>query len=246
MRKIKIRKSTDFDISINRDFELVIENDLNEVCSYPIVISNQLQVEVPEYMYTINDFLQNKREKLLKEDALTFLKLAKINLTPFIWELMKDIDLDFYINSYDLYIRSGDIYVVLNNRNIDLNIIDKLYKVQTKPHIGSTYKECMDELYTFIRNKISNSIGHNEFVNIQMKNYKDTEMELEKECQSDTYDFPKILVLYEKLIRIKENFLNENHYLMPQSEIDEIYNILQQIRALLKSSQSYKYNVERM
>lgn len=246
MREIRIQKNTDFDISINRNFELVMVNKQNDVCRYPIVIDKQLQVEVPEYMYSINDFLQNKRDKLSKEDAFTFLKLAKINLTPFIWELMKDINLDFYINSNELYIRNEDTYVVLNNRNIDLNIIDKLYKAQGKPHIISTYKECMDELYTFIRSRISNSIGHNEFINTQIKNFKDTEMELEKECQSDEYDFPKILVLYEKLIRMKEDFLNENHYLMPQSEIDEIYNILQQIRVLLRNSQPYKYYIERM
>lgn len=246
MEKVKIRKHSDFNLSINNDFELIIKDKQNETYKYPIIIGEQLQIEVPEYMYSINDFLANKKSELTEEDVTTFLKLAQINLTPFIWNLMQDIQLDFYLHLQDLYIRSGDTYVVLNNRNIDLNIIDKLYKVQDKPYIGSTYKECMDDLYAFIRNKISNSIGHNEFINTQMKNFKDTEMELEKECRNDTYNFPKILILYEKLIRIKEKFLNENHYLMPQNEIDEIYDILQQIRALLKRSQPHKYHVERM
>jgi len=246
MGKVKIRKQSDFDISINRNFELIIKSKQNEICRCPVIIEKQLQIEVPEHLYSINDFLNNKKDQLTKEDTAIFLKLAKINLTPFIWQLMHDISLDFYLNMHDLYVRSEETYVVLNSRNIDLSIIDRLYKVQDKPYIGSTYKECMDDLYTFIRNKISNGIGHNEFINTQMKNYKDTEKELEKECRSDIYDFPKILILYEKLIRIKENFLNENHYLMPQSEIDEIYNMLQQIRALLREPQSHKYQVDRV
>lgn len=246
MRITKIRKYSDFNISVNKNFEIIIQDKENSICTYPIVIGKQLLVEIPEYMYSIKDFLENRKDILVRDDAITFLKLANINLTPFIWELMKDVNLDIFLNSNDLYIRSKDTYVVLNNRNVDLNIIHKLYKSQGKSNIGSIYKECMDDLYTFIRNKISNSIGHNEFINTQMKNYKDTEIELEKEYQSNTYDFAKILILYERLIRIKEDFLKENHYLMPQSEIDEIYNILQQIRALLRSSHLSKYYVEKM
>lgn len=245
MVKIKICKHTDFDISISNDFELILRDQKNQIYKYPIVIGNQLQIEVPEHLYSINDFLSHRKNKLTGKDVSIFLNLAHINLTPFIWNLMQETQLDFFVNKHDLYIRNGDTYVVLNNRNLDFGIIDRLYKAQNKPHVGSTYQECMDDLYAFIRNKISNSIGHNEFINTQMKNYKDTEMELEKECRNETYNFPKILILYEKLIRIKEKFLNENHFLMPQREIDEIYEILQQIRALLKNTQHHKYSVER-
>lgn len=246
MKKPKICKHSDFDISINNSFELLLKDNSPRVFRYPLVVGEQLQIEVPEYMCSINDFLSNQKKELTGEDVKVFLRLAKINLTPFIWSLMKDKKLDMFMSNDDLYIFYGDTYVVLNNQNIDFSIINRLYRVQNKPHVGSTYQECMEDLYTYIRNKISNSIGHNDFINIQMKNYKETEMELEKESRSDQYNFVKMLALYEKMIRIKEDYLNENHYLMPQQEIEEIHRILQQIRALLKNSHSSKYQVKRV
>ena len=245
MNDLRIGKYNDFDISINSNFELVIKDNQPPVCRYPLVVGNQLQVEVPEHMHSINDFLAGYKQELTGEDVKTFLRLAQINVAPFIWSLMQDKGLDIFINKKDLYIHSGNTYVVLNNQNMDFNIINRLYQVQGKPHSNATYCECQDDLYTYIRNKISNSIGHNDFINIQIKDYKKTEMELEKECRKEHYDFPKILMLYEKLIRIKEDFLNENHHLMPQKEVDEIYHILQQIRVLLKNNSS-KYHVRKV
>lgn len=248
MKSLKISKYSDLNVTINKNFELIITDKKLEECKYPLIIGKDLKIVVPEYMYSINDFLSNRKDELTGNDVAAFLKLAQINLTPFVWKFMQDKEIDIFIYKNDLHVCYQDTYVVLNNRNMDFHIINRLYNVQEKPYMHSAYQECQEDLYAYIRNKISNSIGHNEIINIQMKDYKKTEAELEMECRKKVYNFPKILILYEKLIRIKENFLNENHYLIPQGEIDEIYVILQKIRNLLNDEKysSKKYKVERL
>lgn len=247
MKRIKIRKDTDICATLNQYFELTIKcrND-DSIYQIPVIIDDNLSVNVPEHMYMIDDFLAGRRAELTDKYVFDFLRLAGISLVPFLWDYMSKTDLDIFWNKNDLYVRYQEHYVVLNHKNMDMKIINKLYKSQDNMYPGAVYRECMDELYTYIRNKISNGIGHNQFINNQMKNFKETEQSLERECREDEFHFCKIMMYYERLIRIKEDFLNENHFLISQKEVDEIYEILLQIRQLLKSNKPHKYSVKKV
>ena len=249
METTKIKQFSDFDISIDDSFKLVL-NDIieNKSFTYPaIIIDKQIDIDVPKYLNNINLFLSKKIKKIKGKDVEVFLDLIKFNLTPFIWSLMKDAKIDIYLHKTNLYIKNKDDenkYIILNSKNINIDIINKLYKVQNKSYINSVYKECLDELYTFIRNKITNGFGHNDLVNSQIDNYKTTESKLENEFQNKNYNFSKILFFYESLIRIKEKFLNENHFLISENEIEETYKILKKIREMI--NQNHKYNISQL
>lgn len=245
MKKILVRKHTDFDIKIDREFNIIFLDKLNldvKEYSFPIVLNDNVTLNIEETYYNIINFMNNKVEFLEGEDVDTFLRLVDLEITPFIWLLMKTASIDVYFNKNNLYVVDFDTekYIVFNNKNMSIKIFDKIYKNQIK-NLDSIYSSCKEELYVFVREKIQNGIGHNEFINVQMKDFKSTQNDIEKEfLKSQQFDIKKALFLYENLIRIKENFLDEKHDLIPEHIIFEIAQTIQQIRLLLNNKPNYE------
>lgn len=233
LQLMRIFKNTDIKLFINEKFDIIIKDKNNKHYIYPTILETKKTLIVPKHLKTINSFLNKQIKMLSGKNVDIFLSLVNLNLTPFIWNLMKDANIDLYLSKGHIFVRNNDKYIILNSKNINQYTILKLYKAQGKTHVHSIYEESLQELHNFIRQKISNSIGHNQFVNSQIKNYELTEKNLELEFTNKQYNFPKILFLYEKLIRMKENYLNENHFLVPEEEIEKQYQILQKIRELI-------------
>lgn len=245
MRKILVRKHSDFDIKIDRNFNIIFLDKMNinmKEYSFPIVINDNVTLNIPEGYYNIIDFMNYKKEFLTGGDLDIFLRAVNLEITPFIWLLMKTAQIDVYFNKNNLYVVDFDTekYIVFNNKNMSIKIFDKIYRNQVK-NTDSLYANCKEELYCFVSEKMQNSIGHNEFVNTQMKNFKITQRDMEKEfLKTQQFDIKKALFLYENLIRIKENYLDENHSLLPESVILEIANTVEQIRILLNNPPVYQ------
>lgn len=231
---MRIFKNTDIKLFINEKFDIIIKDKNDKHYIYPTILEAKKTLIVPKHLKTINSFLDKQIKMLSGKNVDIFLSLVNLDLTPFIWNLMKDANVDLYLSKGHIFVKNNDKYIILNSKNIDQYTMLKLYKAQDKTHVRSIYEESLQELYNFIRQKISNSIGHNQFVNNQIKNYELTEENLEFEFTNKQYNFPQILFLYEKLIRMKENYLNENHFLVPEEEIEKQYQILQKIRELIK------------
>lgn len=247
MNVTKIRKNSDYNIMLTSRFELVIYNSYEERYEYPILVSNELVLDVPPNHTNIENFLNKNSQFLHGLDVLDFFKFAKIDLTPFIWMMMADGDIDIYWNAKELYIKYAKDYIVLNSKNIDMKIVDRLYKTQDKDYINSMYTECMEDMFEYIRRKIANSIVHNDFYKSNLENFKDLESHIEKEYQKKDYNFAKILFFYEKMIRLREKFAKDNMFhLVSEEEINELYMMLQKIREIVNSQYSQEYSVERM
>lgn len=245
MKKILVRKHTDFKMKIDSNFNLVfLDMFTGEEYSYPIILEKNITIDIPDVYYDLIDFMNKRKPYLEGENINIFLNIIKMEITPFIWVLMKNAKIDVFFSKDSLYVVDfkTNKYIVFNNRNMSVKIFDKIYRNQIKASY-STYNDCKEELYTYVRNRIQNSIGHNEFVNNQMKDFKFIQNQMEKEfLKQQNFDIKKALFLYEELIRIKENYLCENHYLLPQNVIDEIATTVEQIRILLSNPPKYNTN----
>lgn len=245
MKKILVRKHSDFDIKINRNFNIIFSDKMNlrmKEYSFPIVINDNITLNIPEGYYNIIDFMNYKKDFLTGNDVDIFLRCVNLEITPFIWLLMKTAQIDVYFNKNNLYVVDFETekYIVFNDKNMSIKIFDKIYRNQVK-NSDSVYATCKEELYGFVSEKMQNSIGHNEFINTQMKNFKVTQHDMEKEfLKTQQFDIKRALFLYENLIRIKENYLDENHCLLPESVILEIANTIEQIRILLNNPPTYQ------
>lgn len=242
MQNILIKKYTDYKMKIDNKYNLHFTDvSTEEDYSYPIILEKNITLDIPNDYYNIIDFMNNKKPYLLGEDIYIFLKLIKIEITPFIWLLMKNAKIDVFFSQNSLYVIDfeSDKYIVFNDKNMSIKIFDKIYRNQTH-QTYSLYNDCKDELYIYIRERMQNSIGHNEIINKQMTNFKATQNQMEKEfLKNQNFDIKKTLFLYEDLIRIKENYLNENHYLLSEEEINKIAETVKQIRLLLKNNPTY-------
>lgn len=242
MKKILVRKYTDYVIKIDTKFNMIFTDMFTgKEYSFPIIIGNNVVVDIPEYHYDIIDFMNKRKPFLEGENIDVFLKLIKMEITPFIWLLMKTSKVDVFFSKDAIFLVDFDTdkYIVFNSKNMSINIFDKIYRNQIR-NDHSNYIDCKDDLYTFVRGRIQNGIGHNEFVNAQMKDFKSTQNQMEKEfLKNQNFDLKKALFLYENMIRIKENYLNENHYLLSEEVINEIANTVDQIRSLLNNPPQY-------
>ncbi|QUH22049.1 hypothetical protein [Alkaliphilus sp. B6464] len=243
LKRLKIRKYSDFNVMINNRFEIIFYNNFGERHVFPLIIDESLEIKVPKYMHSINNFLNGHIDVLHGKDALKFLKFAKIDIVPFVWMIMQEGNLNIYWNHSDIYIKNQNEFIVLNSKNINLAIIERMYKTQNKTYLNGIYRECLDELYTYIRKKISNSIVHNDIIKLEIDRFKDIEKELESEFLNDEYNFSKMLFLYEKLIRLKEKYTNEQFFLKPLRDIDEIYEKIQKIREILQQDNENEYSI---
>lgn len=245
MKKILVRKYTDFKMRIDTNFNLIFTDMFTgEEYYYPVILEKNITLDIPDLYYDIIDFMNKKKPYLEGDNIEIFLKLVNTEITPFIWLLMKNAKIDVFFSKDALYVIDfeGDKYIVFNNKNMSVNIFDKIYRNQARGN-NATYNDCKEELYTYVRTRIQNSIGHNEFVNAQMKDFKSTQSMMEKEfLKNQNFDFKRALFLYENLIRIKENYLNENHYLLSQDVINEIASTVDQIRLLLNNPPTYNTN----
>lgn len=245
MKKILVRKHSDFDIKIDRQFNIIFTDKLkleNNRYSFPIVISDNVTLDVPEHYYDIIDFMNNKKEFLEGKDVDVFLCLVNLEITPFIWSLMKIAKIDIYFNKNNIYVVDFDSnkYIVFNNKNMSPRIFDRIYRNQVK-NTDSIYISCKEELYAYVSDKIQNGIGHNEFINGQIENFKSTRNDIEDEfLKEQQFDIKRALFLYENLIRIKENYLDEDHALLPESVILEISNTVERIRQLVNNPPVYE------
>lgn len=242
MKKILIRKHEDFEIKIDSSFNIIFTDKFSgKVERFPILLGEDTTLDIPDMYFDIIDFMNKRKPYIVGENVEIFLKLVNLEITPFIWLLMKNLKIDVFFNKGYLYIVDFDSekYIVLNNKNMSIGIFNKLYGNQVKSN-NAYYVECKEELYTFIRNRIQNSIGHNEIINCQMKDFKNTQSKMEKEfLKSTDFDIKKALFLYENLIRIKEEYLNETHYLLSEETIGEIAYAVEQIRMLAKNPPNY-------
>lgn len=243
MKKLIVRKYEDFVVKIDRKFNIIFFDIFTQKeYVFPIILDDKVTLDIPENYFEIIDFMNDKVKFLMDNNIFLFLKLLKMEITPFIWVLMKNAKIDLFYSKDSLYVIDFDTekYIVFNNKNMSVDIVDKMYRNQIMTD-NSYYSECKDELYTFVRTKIQNGIGHNEFVNNQMENFKETQKEMEKEfLKNQHFNIKNVLFLYEKLIRIREKYLDENNNLLPQEVIDEISKTVDTIRELIKSCPSYK------
>lgn len=242
MKKVLIRKYSDYGISVDSNFNMVFNDYFSgKIHSYPIVIDDSVTIDVPENYYSILDFMNHQKEFLEGDDVYKFLHLIHVEITPFIWLLMKDLKIDIFFNQDSLYVVdfNSEKYIVFNGKNMSVDIFDKMYSHQFRTN-NACYNECKEELYTFVSSRMQNSIGHNEFVNCQIEGFKSTKKQMESEfLKEQQFDIKKALFLYENIIRIKERYLNEDHTLLSQEVIDEIANTVNQIRVLLNNPPTY-------
>jgi hypothetical protein len=210
--------------------------------SFPLIIEDALDITVPDNMPIINDFLSGKVSAIHGEDAISFLHISNIDIVPFIWLMMLNGNLDIYWDHADIYIRFDHDYIILNGQNIDTNTIEQLYKIQNKTNYNGVFKELSDGLFTYIKNKIANGIVTNDIIKMEIKSFKDYETELDNEFLKNNVDFPKILFLYEKMIRLKEKYTDERFYLKPQEDMDNYFAAVIKIRDIINNSHGCSYN----
>ena len=237
---IKVSKYSDYRITLDNNFRLIFNNNKGDIYSFPVIIDKNIEIFVPEYEYKIHSFLQKKCIELEGDDVTEFLKIIKTDIAPFIWLFMQQAHIDVFLFSSTMFVVNSDRtkYIVLNNKNMDLSIFDRLYR--NKKHSDSLLYECKEQLCNYVQDKVNNSIGHNDFVNNEIKNYKEIDKALNNLLSVQEINFIEVLFKYENLIRLKEDYLMENHNLMPHKEIERIYEMLRQIRGLLLSNLQYE------
>lgn len=245
MKILSISRIDDFDISIDSKFDICFKNKETGLdYSFPTILKDKVDIEIPESNYNIIDFMNKRKKKLKNQDVFEFMKLINTNVTSYMWELMKIAKIDIFFDKEFMYVAdfTKSKYIVFNNRNIDFKVFDRLYRRKFVTDKSSLYFECREELYGSVREKLSNAIAHNEIVNMHIKNFKSTLKELEDEFVNPNFSFIKILFLYESLIRMKENYLNENHCLLPLSVIKEIEDTLAAIRGAVLNKRNVSVN----
>ncbi len=248
MKNLLIRKYADYVLRLDRQFNLIfidlISGKMNqEPISFPVVLQENLELYIPEDNYHLKDFLNNRIEYIEGKDVEDFLKIIKVDLIPFFLLLMKANKIDIFFNKTSLFVLDlkTDNYIIFNDKNMSIQVLDKIYRNQIM-FKEAQFNACKEELYMYVRHKIQNGVGHNDFVNLEIKGYKHTEGEMEKEFlkSSQNFDIKRSLFLYESLIRLKEDYLNEDHSLISESELQEIYNIIDKIKELIAKPISYE------
>ena len=252
MKNLLIRKYADYILQLDRQFNLVFIDKVSgktskETISFPVVMQDNLELYLPPDNYVIKDFLSNRIPYLEGKNVELFLNIIKVDLTPFFFMLMKTNRVDIFYDKTSLYVMDfkTDKHVIFNNKNMSINVLDKIYRNQML-FKEAQFNACKEELYMYVRNRIQNGVGHNDFVNLEIKDYKSTEGQMEKEFlkSSKDFDLKRSLILYENLIRLKEDYLNEDHSLISESELQEMVTIIEQIKQLIAQPVSYEVNKE--
>lgn len=229
MKKIISKRNVDYDLFLSSNFHLSFFLD-ERFYIFPIVIPNNTYVNIPSNEVNINNFLNRNKHMLENEDVNKFLDIINVDITPFVWGLMQQAGINIFIQNNNIFLRKDETYIILNNKNIDIDLVNKI--TRSYSNFDGLSSSLREELYLYLRGKIVNGIGHNELVNLQMSGYKYTLEIFEKEFLKSNEDFDLIecLFLYENLIRIKEQYLNQNYYLITQQELEELYHLLQLIK----------------
>lgn len=243
IKKIKIKRYQDYSIMVDGNFLLHLYND-EECYKFPLIVCNgDIEINVSIRDAALTSFLKKEVSSIHDKDVYKLLKLLKITMTPFIWLIMSDSNTDIFYDRREIYVMSEGSFISLSNKTVNLQIIDRIHNTQYRNNFYGAYNEINNELHLFIMNMISNKIYYSDLIKRESPEFKIKEKEIEMLILSKGMNFPKILVLYENLIRFKEEFVKKNYDFRPKEDIELFYAQLQEIRTLLMKHQRIEYIV---
>lgn len=247
MEKLLIRKHSDFVLRLDSQFNLIFIDMFNGVnYSFPIILDNELQLDLPAND-DITKLLEGRISYIENETVHRFLNMINLSIVPFYWMLMKSARIDLFFDEKSLYVldfKTGE-YIVFNDKNISIQTFDKIYRNQVM-NKEYAFINCKEELYIYVNDKIQNGVGHNGFINSEIKGFQKTQSEIEKEFlkNANSFNIKKALFLYEKLIRLKEQYLKEDHNLISEEVMEEISQTIDQIKLLIAKPPTYQIDEE--
>jgi len=243
VKKIKIKKYQDYSLSVDYNFNLRFYNN-EENYQFPLIFcEGDIELSVPKREFVLTSFLKKEVFTIHDRDVIKLLKILKIDLTPFIWMIMLDNDVDIFYDRKELYVMSEGTFISLSGKTIDHQIIERIHNAQFRNNYYGAYNEINNELHSFIMNMISNKIYYSDLIKRESPEFKIKEKEIEMLLLSKEMNFPKILVAYENLIRFKEDFVKRYFEMRPKEDIELFHAQLQEIRTILMKHQRIEYIV---
>ncbi|MFW6024877.1 MAG: hypothetical protein ACOCRX_00900 [Candidatus Woesearchaeota archaeon] len=238
MKSIRTTVDTldNYDLFLNNKLELVLKKGGTQF-TYPVVLDSKMNVIIPNKYVNLHKFLQQELNRLGKKDTLLMLSLFKLDLRSFLITFCINNEIDIFINKNEYYVQYNNAFYYLNTKNMDENIIKEIMKNDNWDN-EEYAKDIKNDLFAFVRGKIIHSLGSNEFINKEIKNFKETQLQLEREFSKPEFNIPRILAFYEQLIRLREEYLHENHDLLPKKTVREISTTMKKIRSILKKANS--------
>lgn len=243
VKKNKVRKSKDIKIAVDKDLHIRFYEG-EEFSKFPIIISEIEELKIPKEDILINRLFKKEVSLIDGNDAYRLMKYLNMDLTPFIWLMMIERDIDLYQDRNELHVKSDNSFISLSNKVVDLSLIDRLYTCQNRNSYYGVYNEINSELGAFIRKMISNKIFYSDLIKKESPEFKRMERNIETAIFSKEMNFPKILFLYENLIRFKEDFIKQHYDMKPKEDIELYYKQLKEIRRLVSEYHKIIYSIE--
>lgn len=269
MQNLKILKfEEDIQIEIKTDFTIrFYSQSLKINSSYPIVLPERMELDIPNEKKDIQDFLFKKISFLKGEEAYELMELLNQNMLSFLNLLMKDnkIDLMFYTkrnikfekNEKGQQIKTvhcspillaniigKDQCVYFDGKMLPYKDILKLKKIDSIKSKEVAEDNSIKNIKEFIQKKINNNIKNNIlFINEAEKIHNllsDLDIELKKYTN---FNLMKVLEIYNEIFIIKSNYYGVLNVDISAEEMLDVANDMKQIKLIPINTNINVYNV---
>ena len=229
----------DFDYYINKSLDIVfvLKGNPKRKYTFSTLLSKNKNLKVPDKEVEIQQLLSGQIDFLPQAKVDTFLKLMEINLLYFAVALAEKTksDIMLYNKIIIVNIKQDKRYLYLSDTYIPSDIMDRFYAGSKNGCFDAAYAQAAEDLITYIGNKVNHNIKVNTSLSEYIRKIKPLQAKLSAEFGRPRPDIISIFNYYEQILKIKSEYYLNEHVVLTEEEIKEIYDAFEIIKDLMDS-----------